>query len=60
METQANCYEALFHTFWNEPWFAGVHLWRWEGEDKFDFTPKNKPAANIMAKWFGKEKSNVK
>ncbi|MEL6562156.1 MAG: hypothetical protein AAFQ94_28480 [Bacteroidota bacterium] len=56
METQANCYEALFRTFWNEPWFAGVHLWRWEGDDRFDFTPKNKPAANIMAKWFAREK----
>jgi len=55
LETQANCYEALFHTFWDEPWFAGVHLWRWEGENKFDFTPKNKPAANIMAKWFSKD-----
>lgn len=56
METQANCYEALFRTFWNEPWFAGVHLWRWEGDHKLDFTPKNKPAANIMSKWFAREK----
>lgn len=59
LETQANCYEALFHTFWNEPWFAGVHLWRWEGENQFDFTPKNKPAANIMAKWFSKQRTGI-
>ncbi|MEM7550768.1 MAG: hypothetical protein AAF363_13885 [Bacteroidota bacterium] len=52
-KTQANCYEALFEVFWNEHWFAGVHLWKWEGEDKYDFTPKNKPAANVMTKWFG-------
>ncbi|MGB3464381.1 MAG: hypothetical protein WBA74_03890, partial [Cyclobacteriaceae bacterium] len=35
METQANCYEALFRVFWDEPWFAGVHLWRWQGEARF-------------------------
>ncbi|MCB0686631.1 MAG: hypothetical protein KDC53_08900, partial [Saprospiraceae bacterium] len=23
-ETQANCYEAFFETFWDEPWFAGA------------------------------------
>ena len=51
-QTQVNTYEALFETFWEEPWFAGVHLWKWEGDDPFDFTPKNKPAENIMAKWF--------
>ncbi len=54
-EAQVNCYESLFQTFWDESWFAGVHLWKWEGDNEFDFTPKNKPAANIMAKWFGKQ-----
>ncbi len=58
-ETQANCYEAFFRTFWNEPWFAGVHFWQWHGDrDDRDpqrnlrFTPRGKPAENIMAKWF--------
>lgn len=53
-EMQAHCYEAFFQTFWDEPWFAGVHWWKWEGDDPRDFTPKNKPASNIMAQWFGK------
>ncbi|HAA13467.1 MAG TPA: hypothetical protein DCE41_17960 [Cytophagales bacterium] len=53
-ETQANCYEALYRALWDKPWFAGVHWWKWEGENKADFTPKNKPAMNIMAKWFAK------
>jgi hypothetical protein len=60
-ETQANCYEAFFRTFWNEPWFAGALIWQWRGNhlnaggsDNLDFTPQNKPAQKVMTKWFGK------
>lgn len=59
-ETQANCYEALFRVFWHEPWFGGVHLWRWEGSEKFDFTPKGKPASNVMARWFAGQQEGDK
>ncbi len=59
-ETQANCYEAFFRSFWNKPWFAGVHLWEWRagsrnnrGRSEINFTPQHKPAENIMAKWYG-------
>ncbi len=58
--TQANCYEAFFRTFWKKEWFAGVHLWQWQakeqpsrGQGSINFTPQQKPAENIMAKWFG-------
>lgn len=61
-ETQANCYEAFFQTFWDEPWFAGVLFWQWRGnhtqaggDKNIDFTPQNKPAQNIIAKWFGQK-----
>ena len=61
-ETQANCYEAFFKTFWKKSWFAGVHFWEWKpgrsrgpGQSDINFTPCHKPAENIMAKWFGKE-----
>ena len=65
--TQANCYEAFFRTFWKEEWFAGVHFWQWHarhepsrGQGSINFTPQQKPAENIMAKWFSKfgKKSN--
>ena len=26
---QATCYEAMFETFWNRPWFAGAYIWKW-------------------------------
>lgn len=28
-ETQQVCYEALFESFWNEPWFDGLFIWKW-------------------------------
>ena len=58
--TQANCYEAFFRTFWDKSWFSGVHLWQWHtgqrgnrGRAEINFTPQNKPAENVMAKWYG-------
>lgn len=60
-ETQANCYEAFFKVFWKKDWFAGALFWEWKGYDgspnshqSINFTPYNKPAANVMAKWFGR------
>ena len=58
-ETQANCYEAFFQTIWHKKWFAGMHIWQWHthsrrrgGTQKHGFTPKQKPAENIIAKGF--------
>ncbi|NND31351.1 MAG: hypothetical protein HKN76_02085, partial [Saprospiraceae bacterium] len=60
-QTQANCYEAFFRSFWNQPWFAGTLIWQWQAhydQDKLstvnsvDFTPQHKPAQIVMAKWF--------
>ncbi len=64
-KTQANCYEAFFQTFWDKEWFAGVHFWQWqtshgrkkskkEERKNISFTPQNKPAENIMTKWFAR------
>ncbi len=61
IETQANCYEAFFETVWKKDWFAGVHIWQWHisentgGKDNLDFTPRKKPAENIITKGFGKK-----
>ena len=60
-ETQVNCYEAFFKAVWPEPWFAGALLWQWharhyrdERDKDINFTPQNKPAENIIARWFNK------
>ena len=59
--TQVNCYEAFFQTFWNEDWFAGSYIWKWFpnsrrrfGRRQDRFTPQDKPAEKVMAKWYAK------
>ncbi len=60
LQTQANCYEAFFKTFWNQEWCAGAYFWKWfpklserkSGNPGRDFTPQNKPAERVMARWF--------
>ncbi len=60
-KTQAIAYEAMFQQFWNQPWFGGTFIWKWypkireNHRDHLDFTPQNKPACEIMAKWYNKE-----
>jgi hypothetical protein len=57
---QANALDALYGTFWNEPWWVGGFLWKWfpegeghEGYIERDYTPQNKQAAAIVRKWYG-------
>ncbi len=59
--TQANCYEALFQSCWDKDWFAGALLWDWKigpatsaDRPAINFTPSEKPAEEVMARWFGK------
>ena len=61
-QTQQLAYEALFQQTWNRPWFAGLYIWQWDNrtteesaKTNLDFSPRFKPAENVMAKWFGKE-----
>ena len=60
-EAQVNCYQAMFDTFWDKPWFGGLYVWTWypyaeptSGYLGRGFTPMGKPAENVMARWFGK------
>lgn len=60
-QEQADAYEALFSTFWERDWFAGLFLWEWDadisaaadlsGDD--DYTRQTKPAQAVMTRWFG-------
>jgi len=60
LETQANCYQAFFDKVWVQDWFAGAHIWQIRcdrvNSDKskydIDFTPRFKPAEQIIAKAF--------
>lgn len=60
---QARAYEALFRAWWGEPWFAGGFLWKWYLEEMdgrrgervlaTGYTPQGKPAAEVIARWYG-------
>jgi len=58
--TQVACYEAMFQSVWHQPWFAGMFIWKWypqlrgNNREKADFTPQNKPAAKVLADWYGR------
>ncbi|MEO9482290.1 MAG: hypothetical protein ABJG47_02545 [Ekhidna sp.] len=56
-EVQRNLYEATFQSFWEEPWFQGVFIWRWSPKNEFgrgtyNFSPKGRQAEKVLEKWF--------
>lgn len=55
---QTNAYEAFFQIFSGKKWFAGGYVWKWYVDEsehhkrEIDFTPQDKPAANLIKKWY--------
>ena len=56
---QARCYEAVFRTFWGEPWFHGTFWWKWypngtgaHPHEDAVFTPQGRPAEAVLASWY--------
>ncbi|MBI4465607.1 MAG: hypothetical protein HY647_12960 [Acidobacteria bacterium] len=55
---QARAYEAIFRAFYGQPWFYGMYWWKWYstgsggGPNDGMLTPMNKPAAEVMARWY--------
>ena len=59
-QAQANAYDALLTTFWNQDYWAGGFLWKWfpdgmghEGYPERDYTPQGKIAEAVIKKWYG-------
>jgi hypothetical protein len=56
---QANLYQAVFNTFLDQPWFKGIFWWSWDdsvyqgGACNREFTPKGKPAENVLRQAYG-------
>lgn len=60
--TQQACYEAYFRAAWDRPWVAGAYFWKWfphhdraGGDGDESFTPQNKPAEQVLARWYGRQ-----
>ncbi len=60
LQLQADCYEALLETFYDEPWFYGIYWWYWGvnpnmgGKFHRGFTPQNKLAQEVIRQWYRK------
>jgi len=59
-DLQARAYRALYETVWQKAWLSGGFLWKWHVRSGFDsrqavkkFTPQDKPAEKVIAKWYG-------
>jgi hypothetical protein len=66
MAAQAKAYEAMFRTFWHRPWFAGGFAWKWYARLprnsrwnpwETDFTPQQKPAAEVLKEYYSQNQT---
>lgn len=62
MQAQVNAYQALFNTFWDEPWFAGGFIWHWfynnsgvGGANDKGYSPQNKPSLEVIREYYAKQ-----
>ncbi|MEE9392107.1 MAG: hypothetical protein V3W41_06350 [Planctomycetota bacterium] len=60
---QARCFEAMFLSFENRPWFRGLFVWQFHPDPKraapWEYDPRGKPAEDVIkhhfqARTFGK------
>ncbi|MCA9839951.1 MAG: hypothetical protein KC422_23785 [Trueperaceae bacterium] len=58
LQEQVDAYEAVFESFYNEPWVRGFYWWNWSpsldsgGSEDKSYTPYGKPAEEVLKRWF--------
>ena len=63
-DEQAMFYEAIYQTFWDEQWWAGVTWWEWrpnlypkqKAVGHLGFCPYGKPAEELTRRWYKKKR----
>ena len=59
---QKKCYEAFIHTWGGEKNLAGAMWWEWTldgcGPEDFGYTPKGKPAEEVLKQWYQQGRKN--
>jgi hypothetical protein len=59
LQEQADLYQAVFESFFNQSWFAGIFWWSWDpnpiqgGPCDMSYSPHDKPAEDILRQWYG-------
>jgi len=60
-EEQRRLYEAFLRVWDGTPGIAGVIWWEWTAEpggpNDFNYTPRNKPAENVLRDWFARRRA---
>lgn len=54
-ELQRRCYRALYRVFREDPRLSGLYVWNWFGFGGLDdpsYTPRRKPAADVLRRWY--------
>ena len=64
LEEQSDCYFAACSTLFNKDWFEGIFFWSWEvdrpgGSDDDGYTPRGKPAEDVMKEWFAPDSTTA-
>jgi hypothetical protein len=65
LQEQADCYQAFFEAFNEQPWWHGVFWWNWSieptqgGPLDTNYTANNKPAENILRLHYGALPRNI-
>lgn len=61
LKEQKKCYEAFIKCWRNEKEITGAMWWEWtldgSGPDDFGYTPKGKPAEEVLKSWYHEGKS---
>jgi hypothetical protein len=64
-EAQANCFEAFFRTWFNEPSVAGYLVWEWRnypqqpvGPEDTSYVPVGKPALDVIRRYYRRPSSH--
>lgn len=64
LELQKKLYEGFFKVWWGEPRLGGFSVWEWPpdqgGKDDKGYTPKGKPAEQVLKEYLAKPRWVVK
>jgi hypothetical protein len=58
LQEQADAYQAALESVCSQPWLAGMFWWYWRtdssqgGMHDDDYTPHNKPAEQVLSRWY--------
>ncbi len=60
-DLQRKLYQGFFRAWWGQPQSGGFMFWEWTLDaDSRGYSPKGKPAEDVMREWFAKPRWTVK